>query len=117
MMVGQRSGLDRPAARVAALAVAVAVLGLLGYIHRREFLSPEAAPAAATAPDPFTTCMAPRAADIEKMLKDGVIQAAQAELFRSRAEALCRAEAAKASGAVPGAPPGLPPGLRPTQRF
>ena len=38
------------------------------------------------------------------MLAEGLIQAAQAELFKTRAEAMCRAETQG-----PGGPPALPP--------
>ena len=57
--------------------------------------------------------MAAHAADIDRMVKEGTAKPEQAELFRSRAEAMCRAEAARAVGGSPGQPPGLPPGMRP----
>jgi hypothetical protein len=52
-----------------------------------------------------------RNAAVDTMMSDHVVQKTQAELFRSRAEAMCRAEAAKAAGITPGAPPPLAPGL------
>jgi hypothetical protein len=116
------SVLDRWPARVAALVVAAAALAALLHIHRRElFPSGGTEAASSAAPDPFQACMAQRGGDIDRLLQEGTIQKPQADLFRSRAEALCRAEANKAlgqpsSGGAPGPGPaagGLPPGLQP----
>jgi len=107
-----RSALDGMAARVAALAVAVLTAGALAFIHRDDLIAPKAAEIEA-APDPFHGCVAVRSAEIEKMLAEKSIDAQRADIFRARAEAICRAEADKAAGKVPG----LPPGLTPTQKF
>jgi hypothetical protein len=113
-MTRRASALDRWPARAAALLVAAAALGSLSYIHRRD-LFPAAAPPAEAAPDPFRDCMAQRGGDVDRLLQEGMIQQAQADLFRSRAEARCRAEANKASGSAAGGPP---PGLQvPARRF
>ena len=85
---GRREGL---VGRCAALLVAVGAAGLLCYIERDRFLaveSAEADPAVAA----FQACLGQEAAPIEKMLADGVIDEARATLFRSRAEARCRAQ-------------------------
>ena len=95
------SPLDRPVARIAALAVFVAVVALLGYIHRDDIFPP---PAAAIDPnDPVALCLVERMPAIEAMRADGTIDERQAELFASRAEALCQAQSGQT-----GAPPPLP---------
>lgn len=101
------------AARVAAAVLAVAVAGLAVWMHRHELFPEPAAQAVESGPDPFEACIASRGADIDRMLAEKLIDAERAELFRARAEAMCRAEADKAAGRAPG----LPPGLQPTQNF
>ncbi|MCC6467448.1 MAG: hypothetical protein IT563_03930 [Alphaproteobacteria bacterium] len=104
MAVACSSALDGAPARVAAALVAVAALGLLGYIHREDLTglarvaSGDAAKPAA-ADDPFARCMAEHGQKVDKMVKDGMIQPALAETFKSRAEGLCRAGAAGATKA------------------
>lgn len=90
------SALDRPIARVVALAVFLGVAGALAWIHRDDLFPPE--PAAIAADDPVALCLAARARDIEKMRTDGVISDAQATLFKSRAEALCQAQHGHGAG-------------------
>lgn len=85
---GNRSALDGWAAKGIAVAVALSAAGVIAYVHR-ETLFPQAAEPAAE--DPFQRCITERAAEIDKMAADGVIDGAQAALFKSRAEALCRA--------------------------
>jgi hypothetical protein len=97
--------------------VAGAALAALLYIHRGELFPQQRATEAEQQPDPFTACMAQRGGDIDRMLQEGTIQRPQADLFRSRAEAMCRAEANKAQGLAPGQPPAPPPGLQPSRRF
>ena len=63
---------------------------------------PGSSVAAPAADDPAALCLAARAKDIDKMQADGVIDAAQATLFKSRAEALCQAQEGQ------GGPPKLP---------
>ena len=98
----RRPFLDRPVARVLAALVFLGCLAALAWLER-ERLWPSAAGTAAD--DPFARCFAERTAQIERMQADGVIQAAQAELFKNRAEAMCRAEAQGGRSTGPGLPP------------
>ena len=84
-----RSALDGRLARVCAVLVAAAAASVIAYVHRDALFPVPAAPAA---DDPFQACIDERAAEIDKMAADGVIETAQAALFKSRAEALCRAQ-------------------------
>ncbi len=84
-----RSTLDRPAARVAALAVFLMAAGALGWFHRDDILPPEIAPLAT---DSAAACIAERWAGIDAMAADGTIDAARAITFKANAEALCRAQ-------------------------
>ncbi len=93
------SPLDRPSARLAALGVVGLVLASLAWIHWEDLFPPE--PAAPAADDPVAQCLAQRAADIEKMRADGVIDEGQARLFTSRAEALCEAQVGQGAGPPP----------------
>ena len=97
----RRSVLDRPVARVAAFGVFLLVVAALAFMHREDLLP--ARQAAAPADDPAARCLAEREADIAQMRADGVIDDAQAALFKSRAEALCDAQAGGSAG-----PPPLP---------
>ena len=101
------SALDRPAARIAALLVALGAAALAVYVHRNElFPAVPAGPSPqAAAKDAFQACFEPRVAEIDRMVAEGTYRPEQATLFKNRAEAMCRAEAAKGSGAAPGAPP------------
>ncbi|WP_119461914.1 hypothetical protein [Rhodospirillaceae bacterium SYSU D60014] len=94
--------LDRPAARVLALLCFALCVALLAYIHRDD-LFPRAVPETA-GNDLFARCFAERAAGIDKMRAEGVIDESQEALFKSRAEALCRAQTQE-DGLPPGAPP------------
>ena len=94
------STLDRPLARIGALGVFLCAAAALAFMHRDDLFPPE--PAAIAADDPVALCLAARAADIDKMRADGVIDEAQATLFKSRAEALCQAQQGQ------GGPPKLP---------
>jgi hypothetical protein len=82
--------LDRPVARLVALGVALLCVAALAWLHRAD-LFPEAF-APQSADDPFARCFAGRAAEIDGMLNEGLIDQPRAELFKSRAEAMCRAE-------------------------
>jgi hypothetical protein len=84
------SFLDGPIARVLAGLVFLGCLAALVYLERERLWQSAGRTAA---DDPFARCFAERAAQIDRMQADGVIQTAQAELFKSRAEAMCRAEA------------------------
>jgi len=93
------SALDRPAARVAAFGVFLLAVGALAWMHRDDIFPPEAVPA----DDPVALCVAGRWAGIDEMVADGTVDTARAELFKSRVEALCQAQAGQGSG-----PPKLP---------
>ncbi len=82
------SRLDRPLARIAALAVFLLMAAALGYLHRDDLFPPEAA--VPDPDDPVALCFADRARGIDAMLADGTIGAEQAALFKTRAEAMCQ---------------------------
>jgi hypothetical protein len=92
----RRHFLDRPSARVLAGVVGLGCVAALAWLERERFW-----PSSNVADDPFMRCFPERSAQIDRMRADGLIEAAQAELFKTRAEAMCRAEAA---GPGPGAP-------------
>ena len=101
-----RAFLDRPAARLCALAVFVLCAAALFYIHRNDIWPPPKAEAVG-GDDPIALCMRDRLAVIDAQLRDGVLKPEQAELFRTRVEALCQAQNSR------GGPEGLPPGMTP----
>lgn len=105
-MTPRRSWLDRPVARVAALAVAAASLAVVAYVHRDD-IRRMAGGEVGVADDPVARCVAERTADIERLRQEGTVDAARAALFRQRAEAMCQAMAGGAG--PPGAPPVVPP--------
>ena len=107
-----RTPLDGTGARVVAVGIALIAGGTAVWIHRHE-LFPAGQPEAEAGADPFQECVATRSAEIDRMLAEKTVDAQRAELFRTRAEAMCRADADKAAGKTPG----LPPGLTPTQKF
>jgi len=84
-----RPFLDRAIARVLAAAVFLGCVAALVYLERSDLWQAVADQSAAD--DPFARCFAERAEDINQMVADNVIDQAQAEQFKSRAEAMCRA--------------------------
>jgi len=98
----RRHFLDRPSARVVAAVVCLGCVAALAWLERERFWP--AAPGDAAADDLFARCFAERAAQIDRMQMDGMIEPAQAELFKTRAEAMCRAETAGPDTGAP-APP------------
>ncbi len=90
--------LDRPIARLVALGILVLVLAAIAGVHREALFPPDTASVASG--DPAAPCIAERVAGIDAMADEGTIDASQAALFKSRAEALCRAQAGQT-----GAPP------------
>lgn len=91
----RRPFLDRPIARVLAAVVVLGCIAALVYLER-ERLWQVADQSAAD--DPFARCFAERAAAIDKMVAEDVIEEAQSELFKSRAEAMCRATVTERPG-------------------
>jgi hypothetical protein len=86
------SWLDRPIARLLALLVALICIGALAWLHRAD-LFPATAPEAAD--DPFSRCFAARSAEIDTMVQEKLIDDERARLFKTRAEAMCRAETSR----------------------
>ncbi|NIR29119.1 MAG: hypothetical protein GWN84_07340, partial [Gammaproteobacteria bacterium] len=83
-----RSFLDTRAARLVAFVVMLAALAGLGYYHRDDLFPPEKeAPPEDAA---YLRCLEKQYAGIERMVKEGVVAEERADLFRQRAEALCR---------------------------
>ena len=95
----RRPFLDRLIARILAFGVFLACVGALAWLHRADLWPGEAGDLAAD--DPFARCFAGRAAEIEQMLAEGMIQEPQAELFKTRAEAMCRSETPGSGGMPP----------------
>ena len=95
---GGKSPLDGLAARLVAVMIALAGMAFLGWLHRNDLFPPEPGTAAAS-DDPrlaaFTACFAPQAERIERDTASGQINAEQARLFKSRAEAFCADQASK----------------------
>lgn len=91
--------LDRPAARLCAVGVALLMAAALGFMHRDDLFPPE--PVAANPDDPVARCLAERAVDIDRMAAEGTITREQAALFKGRAEALCQDQLGGGSGPPP----------------
>jgi hypothetical protein len=94
--------LDRPAARVLAALVILLCGALLAYIHRDDVLPAfgwtEAPVAEDSIEDPAAPCIEQRFAEIDGMIDEGVVEAAQAAMFKQRAEAMCRATEGEGGG-------------------
>jgi hypothetical protein len=86
---------------VLAAVVFLGCVAMLVYLEREHLW--QAAADQSAADDPFARCFAERAGDIDRMRAEKVIEQAQAELFKCRAEAMCRAAVAEFRGE--GAPP------------
>ncbi len=80
--------LDRPAARWLALSVIVLCVAVLGYWHRED-LFPTVVETTVVG-DSAIACMNQRFAEIDAMVEEGSIETPQADLFKQRAEAMCR---------------------------
>lgn len=85
------SFLDGPLARLLALGVAAASVALLLYINRGDLWP--GAEVASSEDNAYQACVDERHGQIDEMIRDGVVNESQASLFKSRAEALCRATA------------------------
>lgn len=86
------SFLDRPVARLLAVGVAAASVALLLYINRADFL-PGSEEVASVEDNAYQACVDERHGQIDDMVREGLVGESQAGLFKSRAEALCRATA------------------------
>ena len=75
--------------RIVAILVMLGAVVLVAY-HHRDVFTDEPEVAASPEDAAFQACFTERSADIDKMVSDGVIGAEQAELFKSRAQAMCR---------------------------
>ena len=95
-----RNALDRPLARALAFAIFLLMAALLAWISRDLLFPPDEA--AGPAPDDAVAlCLVPRLADIAQMRETGTIDATQASLFKSRAEAFCQDQFGQGSGPPP----------------
>lgn len=98
------SVLDGRGARIVAVAIALSGMAFLGWMHRKDLFPPEPG---SLADDPrqaaFLACFTPQAERIDRDAAGGQINAEQATLFKSRAEAFC-ADQAKKNGAGSGLP-------------
>jgi hypothetical protein len=97
-----RPFLNRPVARMLAAIVFLGCVAALVYLERAHLWQAVADQSAAD--DPFARCFAERAEDIDQMVADNVIDEAQAEQFKSRAEAMCRATVEGAERVAPPLP-------------
>ncbi len=91
----RRAPLDRPAARLVALGVALAALAALAWYHRADILPPGPAPASPRQAA-FRDCYEPRAAQLAASRERGELTRDQATKFRGRAEAFCADRAKRA---------------------
>ena len=94
--------LDRPVARGLAVLVFLGCVVALVYIERERLW--HAAADQSAADEPFARCFAERAAEIDRMVAENLIEEAQAELFKTRAEAMCRAMTEGTGGGAPPLP-------------
>lgn len=91
-----------------ALIVFLLCAGSLAYLHRDDLWPRPEKTAAIADGDPAAPCIEERFAGIDTMVEEGTIETEQAELFKQRAEAMCRD---MAGGNAPSASPlpSLPP--------
>lgn len=111
MKTGEKGAfLDSRAARGLAFLCFLLCVAALVYLNRDALVSAPETAAVSGGDDPFARCVAESVRKIDKMRADGVIQAGQAELFRNRAEARCRAQTGQGGGppGQPGQPPSRP---------
>jgi len=103
MASADQSRLDGRPARVIALALFCAAIAFLVW-YERDRLFPRAAEAEPSDPAEaaYLACREDRFEDIAGMQADGVVTEAQVQLFRSRADALCRDQHPPSAGDLPG---------------
>ncbi len=93
--MSQTSASTPLAARLAALSLVLAVAAAIVWVHRDDLFPP----AVVLADDPAAPCIAARHAGIDKMAAESGMAEAKIALFKTRAEALCRDQAAKGGAA------------------
>ena len=96
------SFLDTIGARILALLIFLVCVGALVWLNREAWLG--LGPELTAAEQALARCIDERSGDVERMVEEGVIGEDQAELFRSRAEAMCVAMAGD-GGTGAGQPP------------
>ncbi|MDX1711683.1 MAG: hypothetical protein R3316_11175 [Rhodovibrionaceae bacterium] len=94
--------IDRPAARIGAVGVALLCAAALLAIHWDDLFPPK--PVATAADDPVQKCIAERSEDIQRMFDEGLIGEDKATLFRNRAAALCEATEGGGNSGAPTGP-------------
>lgn len=80
---------DGPAAKAVAVLVIVLSAALIAYIHRGD-LFPK--PVVASSNPELDACIAQRTAEVDRMVTEAVVNAAQAETFKTRAVQFCEAQ-------------------------
>lgn len=83
-----------------AILVIIGSAATLGYHHRDQFASAVEEAAASPEEAAYFACRAERFEGIDGMVSERAISSEQAELFKSRADALCR-DLAKSAPLVP----------------
>ena len=86
------SFLDRPAARLVAVLVAVLAGAALAWINRDAFLPAHDATTVKAGNPQLAACLADRIGAVDRMRQEGVINERQYNEFRGRAEAFCTAQ-------------------------
>jgi hypothetical protein len=92
------SRLDGIGARLVAVGLFLAALGFLAWYERDRLFPEEIVETADPAEAAYRACVKGRFADIDGMRADEVITGAQEKLFKSRADAYCRAQHPPGSG-------------------
>lgn len=90
-MTKQSSGIDGRMGRLVALLVILVCIASLGFINRANFFGSNEADVASINPE-LAACLEVRVGAVDKMRRDNVINDAQYELFRGRADAYCETE-------------------------
>lgn len=104
----QRSFLDRPAARELALIIILLCGVCVIYLHRDDFWPHPENAADIAKGGPAAPCIEKRFTDIDNMMADGTIEMAQVQLFKQRAEAMCRETQGGNNPSTPALPGPLP---------
>jgi hypothetical protein len=103
----RQSFADGPVARLIAVLVILVCAATLVYLHRETLFHSGGTTETAAGNPELAACLAERLGAVDKMRAEGVINEAQYDVFRSRAEAFCQQQFGDSNG-PPGPPPGLP---------